>query len=199
MFYRRSSCCVNELQFFSLLYAISFSCTQCSSFALPQAIGVFTLKPSRSFLFSEMWTSRMGVFLTGVQHLKLYSTTRRNILKGNVTILHKSSRGHIWFRWCSNRLFDVTTKFRRYVIKMWIQNDGYNKCTGHKKVHPRLPGTWDKALDFYRFAKSAKICLSLIYLISHSSIGMYYGLRSGSNSIIIKTRVVHKMIRVRFF
>ena len=51
-----------------------------------------------------------------------------------------------------------------------------NKCTGHKKVHPRLPGTWDKALDFYRFAKSAKIHLRLIYLISHSSIGTYCGL-----------------------
>ena len=55
------------------------------------------------------------------------------------------------------------------MFKMWIQNDGYNKCTGHKKVHPRLPGTWDKALDFYRFAKSAKIRLRLIFsLVIHS-------------------------------
>ena len=28
-----------------------------------------------------------------------------------------------------------------------------------KKVHPRLHGTLDKALDFYRFAKSPKISL----------------------------------------
>ena len=35
-----------------------------------------------------------------------------------------------------------------------------------KKVRPRLPGAWDKAFDFYRFAKSAKICLRLIYLIT---------------------------------
>ena len=48
VFCRRSSCSVKELQFFSLLYTISSSCAQCSSFALPQAIGVFTLKPSRS-------------------------------------------------------------------------------------------------------------------------------------------------------
>ena len=68
---------------------------------------------------------------------------------------------------------------------MWIQNDGYNKCTGQKKVHRRFPGTWNKALDFYRFAKSANIALQLIYDISHSSIGKYLGLRSGSNSIII--------------
>ena len=44
MFCRRSSHSVNELQFFSLLYTISSSCTQRSSFALPQAISVFTLK-----------------------------------------------------------------------------------------------------------------------------------------------------------
>ena len=140
-----------------------------------------------SLLFSEMWSSCVGVFLTGVQRLELYSITRRNILKDNLTIFHKSSSGHIWFRWCWNRLVEVevTTKLRRYVIKMWIQNDGYNKCTGHKKVHPRLPGTWDKALDFYRFAKSAKIRLRVIYLISHSSIAKYRGLRSGSNSIIM--------------
>ena len=66
---------------------------------------------------------------------------------------------------------------------MWIQNDGYNKCTGHKKVHPGLLATWDKALDFYRFSKSAKICLQLINLISYSSIGTYRGLRSGLSSI----------------
>ena len=54
-----------------------------------------------------------------------------------------------------------------------------------KKVHPRLHSTWEKALDFYRFAKSPKICLWLIYLLIHSSIGTYYGLRSGSNSLII--------------
>ena len=49
MFCWRSSHSVNELQFFSFLYTISSSCTQRSSFALPQAIGVFTLKPSTSF------------------------------------------------------------------------------------------------------------------------------------------------------
>ena len=165
VFCRRSSRSVKELQFFSLLYTTSSSCAQRSSFALPQAIGVFMLKPSRleeSLLFSEMWTSRVGVFLTGVQ---LYSITRRNILKDNLTIFHKSSSGHSWYRWCWNQLVVVTTKVRRYVFKMWIQNDGYNKCTGHKKVHSSLPGTWDQAVDFYRFAKSAKICLRLIYLI----------------------------------
>ena len=62
---------------------------------------------------------------------------------------------------------------------------GYKKCTGHEKVDPRLPATWDKALDFYRFDKSANIRLQLIYPTSHSSIGTYHGLRSGSNSIII--------------
>ena len=139
-----------------------------------------------SFFFNEMWTSRVGVFLTGVQHLKLYSITRRrNILKDNLTIFHMNSSGQNWLRWCWNRLVEVTTKFRRFVFMMWMQNDGYSTCTGHKKVHPWLPGTWDKALDFYRFVKSAKIRLRLIYLISHSSIGTYRGLKSGSNSIII--------------
>ena len=51
VFCRRLSRSVNELQLFSLLYTISCSCTQQSSFTLPQAIGVFMLKPSRS-LFS---------------------------------------------------------------------------------------------------------------------------------------------------
>ena len=37
---------------------------------------------------------------------------------------------------------------------------------GLQKVRPRLPGAWDKALDFYRFSKPAKIRLRLIYLIS---------------------------------
>ena len=38
-----------------------------------------------------------------------------------------------------------------------------------KKIHPRLPGTCYKALDFYRFAKSAKIHLQLIFsLVIHS-------------------------------
>ena len=114
----------------------------------------------------------VDVLLTGVQHLKLYSITRNN-LKGNLTIFHKSSSESSWFRWRWNRLVEDTTMFRRYVIKMCIQNDGYNKCTGDKIVHPRLPATWDKALDFYRFAKSAKICLWLIYFISYSSIGTY--------------------------
>ena len=186
VFCRRSSRSVKELQFFSLLYTTSSSCAQRSSFALPQAIGVFMLKPSRleeSLLFSEMWTSRVGVFLTGVQHLNLYNITGRNIFKDNLTIFHRSSSGHSWFRWCWNPLVEVTTKFQRYVLKMWIQNDGYNKCTGHKKVHSGLPGTWDKALDFYRFSKSAKIRLQLINLISYSSIGTYRGLRSGLSSI----------------
>ena len=120
-------------------------------------------------LFNEMWTSRVAVFLNGVQHLELYSITRRNIFKGNLTIFHKSSSGRSWFRWCWNQLVEVTAKFPRYVFKMWLQNDGYNKCTAHKKIHPRLPGTCYKALDFYRFAKSAKIHLQLIFsLVIHS-------------------------------
>ena len=45
---RRSSRSIKEFQFFSLLYTMSSSCAQRSSFALPQDIGVFTLKPSRS-------------------------------------------------------------------------------------------------------------------------------------------------------
>ena len=28
-----------------------------------------------------------------------------------------------------------------------------------KKIRPKLSGTWDKALDFYRFSTSAKIPL----------------------------------------
>ena len=152
---------------------------------MPQAIRVFTVKTSRSLFSLVRCELVVWVFSWLVFSIKLYSITRGNILKDNLTISDKSSSGHCLFRWCWNWLADVTTKFQRYVIKMWIQNDGYNKCTGHKKVHPRLPGTWDKALDFYRFAKSAKICLRLIYLISHSSIGIYRGLRPGSNSIII--------------
>ena len=153
-----------------------------------------------SLFFSEMWTSRVGVFLTGVQHLKLYSITRRrNILKDNLTIFHKSSRGDSWFRWCWNWLVEVTAKFQRYVIKMWFRMMVVINAQVTKKY---IPGclALGKALDFYRFAKFAKICLWLIYLISHSSIGMYDGLRSGSNSIITKTMwVVCKMIRVRVF
>ena len=71
---------------------------------------------------------------------------------------------------------------------MWIENDGYNKTRDYKKGHARLPGAWDKALDFYGFAKSAKIHLRLIYHISNSSIGKYCGLKSGSNSIIINNK-----------
>ena len=78
-----------------------------------------------------------------------------------------------------NQLAEVITKFRRLGVKMCIQNYKYNKCTGNKNIHPKFPGAWDKALDFYRFAKSAKVCLQPVYLISHSSIGTYRGLRSG--------------------
>ena len=46
-FCKRSSRSVRELQFFSLLDT-SFSGAQPSSFALPEAIGVLTLKPSKS-------------------------------------------------------------------------------------------------------------------------------------------------------
>ena len=49
VFCRRSSHSVKELQLFSFLYTVSSSCAQRSSFALPQAIGVF--KSSRG-LFS---------------------------------------------------------------------------------------------------------------------------------------------------
>ena len=41
------------------------------------------------------------------------------------------------------------------------------------RIYPRLPDTWDKAIDFYRSAMSAKIHLELIYLINHSSNGTY--------------------------
>ena len=68
-----------------------------------------------------------------------------------------------------------------------------------QKVHPRLPGAWEKALDFYRLAKSAKIRLRLIYLISHSSSGTYRELRSESNSILKTMWVVRKTIRVKVF
>ena len=90
--------------------------------------------PKESLFFSEMWTSRVGVSMTGVHHLNLYSITRRKtILKDNLTIFYMSSCGHDRFRWCWNWLVEVTTKFQRFVIEMWIQNDSYNKCTGHKK------------------------------------------------------------------
>ena len=46
-----STCSIREWQFFSFLDTIPSSCVHCSSFALPQAIGVSPLKPSRS-LFS---------------------------------------------------------------------------------------------------------------------------------------------------
>ena len=160
---RRSSRSVNELQFFSLLYTISSSCAQRSSFALPQAIGVFMLKPSRSFfslvrcelvkwMFSWLVFSILsfcvGVFLTGVQHLKLYSISRRNILKDNLTILHKSSSGHNRIRWCWNGLVEVTTKFGRYVIKMWIQNDVIQKHQYFSFIFNITPQSNDKWCTF---------------------------------------------------
>ena len=175
MFCRRPSRSVNKLQSFSLLYTTSSSCTQRSSFALPQAIGVSTLKPSRSFFSFMRCELVMWMFSWMVFSFLSFTASQEEI--SSRTTLQSFTRAAVntW-----NRLVEVTTKFRRYVIKMWIQNDGFNKCTGHKKVHLRLPGTSDKALDFYRFAKSAKIRLQLIYIISHSSIGTYHELRSGS-------------------
>ena len=180
MFSRRSSRSVNELQFFSWLYAISSSCAQCPSFTLPQGISIFTLKPSLCF-FSLVRCELVVWVFSWLLFSILSFTVSQEEISSRITF-QPFTRGTVvsWFRWCWNRVVGVTTKFRRYVIKMWIQNDGSNKCTGHKKVYPRLPATWVKALDFYRFAKSAKICLRLVYLISHSSIGMYCWLRSGS-------------------
>ena len=77
-----------------------------------------------SLFFHKIWTSCVGVFLTAVQHLKLFSITRRrDILKDNITIFHTSSSGYNWFRCCQNWLVEVTTKFRRFGVRMWIQND----------------------------------------------------------------------------
>ena len=59
-----------------------------------------------------------------------------------------------------------------------------------KNIRPRLSGTWDKALEFYRFSTSAKIPLRLVYHISHSPIGTYHGLRSGSNSNLKRWRLI---------
>ena len=41
------------------------------------------------------------------------------------------------------------------------------------KVHPKLPGTQDKALNIYKVAKNVKIRSRLICLVSHPSIGAY--------------------------
>ena len=73
----------------------------------------------------------MGVFLTGVQHLKLYSITRRNILKDNLTITRAAAD--------TVDLDDVKIDLLRSpqnfedVTKMWIQNDDYNKIHRSQK------------------------------------------------------------------
>ena len=74
IFYRRSSHSIRELQFISLLDTISSSCAQCSSFALPQAIGVFTLKPSRSLVIqgarqcNDKFSVKMVLSLIALSH-----------------------------------------------------------------------------------------------------------------------------------
>ena len=79
LFCSRSSHFFRELQFISLLDPISPSCAQRSSFALPQAIGVFPFKPSRSlFFFSEMWTSCM-VFSWLVFSIWIFTASQEEI------------------------------------------------------------------------------------------------------------------------
>ena len=101
-----------------------------------------------SWLVFSILSFCVGVFLTGVQHLKLYSISRRNILKDNLTILHKSSSGHNRIRWCWNGLNEVTTKFRRYVIKMWIQNDVIQKHQYFSFIFNITPQSNDKWCTF---------------------------------------------------
>ena len=55
---------------------------------------------------------------------------------------------------------------------MWIQNNGYNKCTGHKKVRPRLPGSWDKALDLFQIISAVlepKILFSIAMSVAEAT------------------------------
>ena len=79
MFCRRSNRSVNELQVFSLLYTISPSCTQRSSFALPQAIGVFTLKHSRSFFCLVRCELVMWVFFWLVFNILRFTASQKAV------------------------------------------------------------------------------------------------------------------------
>ena len=63
---------------------------------------------------------------------------RRDILKDNLPIFHQAAMGTIGLD-----IFEIDyLKFWRFGVKMWIQNNSYNKCIDNKKFHSRLPGTW---------------------------------------------------------
>ena len=94
VFCRRSSLSVRELQFISLLDTISSSCAQRWSFALPQAIGVFTLKPSRS-LFSLVRCELVVWVFSWMAFSILSSTASREEETSSRTILRSFTRAAV--------------------------------------------------------------------------------------------------------
>ena len=187
VFCRRSSCSVRDLQLFSLLDTTSSSCAQRLSFALPQAIGVFSLKPSRSLSSLVRCELVMWVFSWLVFSILSFTASREEEISSRTTL-----QSFTWAAVDTTDLDDVEIdllrspqSFEGLLLRCRFRMIVIINGQVTKKVRPRLPGAWDKAPDFYRFAKSAKIRLWLIYLNSHSSLGMYRGLRSGPNSKII--------------
>ena len=123
-----------------------------------------------SLFFSEMWTSCVGVLLTGLQHLRLYS----------ITALQEEEISSRTTLQSFTRAAEDTVDLDDVEINLL-----------------RSPQSFEDMLLIWGFRI---IGFWLIYLISHSFIGMYGGLRTESNSIIIKTMwVVRNMIRVRVF
>ena len=93
VFSERSSCSVKELQFFSLLYTISSSCAQYSSFALFQAIGVFMLKTSRSL--STLVRCELVVWVFSLLAFSILSFTASQEVISSRTTLQSFTRASV--------------------------------------------------------------------------------------------------------
>ena len=168
VFCRRSRCSVRELQFISFLDTISSSCAQRWWFALPKAIGVFMLKPSRSLFSLVKCELVVWVFSWLVFSILGFTASREEEISSRTTLQSFT------------RAAEDTVDLDDVEINLL-----------------RSPQSFEDMLLICGFRI---IRLWLIYLISHSFIGMYHGMRTGSNSIIIKTMwVVRNIIRVRVF
>ena len=92
VFSERSSCSVKELQFFSLLYTISSSCAQYSSFALFQAIGVFMLKTST---LSTLVRCELVVWVFSLLAFSILSFTASQEVISSSTTLQSFTRASV--------------------------------------------------------------------------------------------------------
>ena len=136
----------------------------------------------------------VGFFLTRSHHPKLSTITIwGNTLQNNLQLLTSEleASGVDCGTVLSQKLLRFPQKFEVLAMGWWFRIIIQNYAQ-ENTVSPKLPGSYDKAVDFHKYAKSVRICSRLIYLISHSSIDVYRGLRS-----MHKVKSLHNRVQYR--